>query len=253
MAASIRDLADEASFIFEGTLRRTGAVTSSALQPAADMAVVHISRILKGPPALASFSGQEITVQLRQPSPSEQSRSFTFFTTGLHFGDGLAVREVGRIDASGTEVEREVREAEHGKQNELLLRRLRDAEIVVAGVAIRTAAYQPPDATHRHVSEHDPDWWECVIRVRDMVKGEIRPVGRRRAAATEVVTLFAHSTDIVWYQSPKFTEGIEGIWLLHRTDFRGNPVPAPVTDHPLDFHPLSELGRIRALVERLQH
>ena len=131
MAASIREMADEASFIFEGTLRRTGAVTSSALQPAADMAVVHIGRILKGPPALASFSGHEVTVQLRQPGPAEHGRNFTFSTTGLHFGDGRAVREVGRIDTSGPEVEKEVHEAEHERQNELLLSRLRDAEIVV--------------------------------------------------------------------------------------------------------------------------
>jgi hypothetical protein len=252
MAASIREMADEASFIFEGTLRRTGAVTSSALQPAADMAVVHIGRILKGPPALASFSGHEVTVQLRQPGPAEHGRNFTFSTTGLHFGDGRAVREVGRIDTSGPEVEKEVHEAEHERQNELLLSRLRDAEIVVAGEAIRTAAYQAPDATHQQGSEHDPDWWECVVRVRDVLKGEIRPARRGRAAAAEVVALFAHSTDIVWYQSPKFTEGVEGIWLLHRTDFRGNPVPAPATIHPLDFHPLSELDRIRALLERLQ-
>ena len=67
MAASIRELADEASFIFEGTLRRTKAVASLSLQPTDEMAVVHVDRILRGPPALAGFKGQEITVELRQP------------------------------------------------------------------------------------------------------------------------------------------------------------------------------------------
>ena len=47
MAASIRELADEASFIFEGTLRRTKAVTSLSLQPTDEMAVVHVDRILE--------------------------------------------------------------------------------------------------------------------------------------------------------------------------------------------------------------
>jgi hypothetical protein len=251
MAASIRELADEASFIFEGTLRRTKAVTSSSLQPTDEMAVVHVSRILKGPPALAGFRGQEITVQLREPGVSHHGHRFTFFTTGLHFGDGLAVREVSRIDAEGSEVEREVHEAAEEKRNDMLLRRLRDAEIVVSGTAIRVAAYQPTDTTRRPVSEHDPDWWECVIQVEEVLKGTVPREGRRRPSHLEVVTLFAHSTDILWYQSPKFVEGLEGIWLIHRTDFRGNPTPAPVSDHPLDFHPLSELARIRALLESL--
>ena len=250
MAASIRELADEASFIFEGTLRRTKAVTSLSLQPTDEMAVVHVDRILRGPPALAGFKGQEITVELRQPGASHAGHRFTFFTVGLHFGDGLAVREVGRIDADGPQVEREVSEAAEEKRNDLLLGRLRDAEIVVSGVAIRVEKYQRTDGTPRPVSEHDPDWWECVIRVHEVLKGTV--TGRKRGGAAEVVTLFAHGTDIVWYQSPKFSEGDEGVWLLHRRDSRGNPVPDLVSDNPLDFHPLSEIDRIRALLERLQ-
>ena len=251
MAASIRALADKSSFIFEGTLQRTGAVTGTTLKATDEMAVVHVSRILKGPPALPPFKGQEITVELRQPGRSHHGHRFTFFATGLHFGDGLAVREVDRIDAEGPEVEREVREAGEEQQNDLLLRRLRDAEIVVSGVAIRVSPYQPTETTRRPVSEHDPDWWECLIQVADVLKGALPREGRRRPSHGEVVTLFAHSTDILWYQSPKFFEGLQGIWLIHRTDFRGNPMPAPVCDHPLDFHPLAELARIRALLERL--
>jgi hypothetical protein len=250
MAASIRELADEASFIFEGTLRRTKAVTSLSLQPTDETAVVHVDRILRGPPALAGFKGQEITVELRQPSASHAGHRFTFFTVGLHFGDGLAVREVGRIDADGPQVEREVSEAAEEKRNDLLLGRLRDAEIVVAGVVIRVEKYQRRDVTPPPVSEHDPDWWECVIRVHEVLKGAV--TARRRGGAAEVATLFAHSTDIVWYQSPKFSEGVEGVWLLHRTDSRGKPAPDLVSDNPLDFRPLSELDRIRVLLERRQ-
>jgi hypothetical protein len=250
MAASIRELADEASFIFEGTLRRTKSVTSSSLQLTDEMAVVHVDSILRGPQALAGFKGQEITVELRQPAASNIGRRFTFFTVGLHFGDGLAVREVGRIAAGGPETEREVSAAAEEKRNDLLLGRLRDAEIVVAGVAIRVDKYQRRDLTPPPVSEHDPDWWECVIRVREVLKGTV--AGRRRGGGAEVVTLFPHSTDIVWYQSPKFSEGMEGVWLLHRMDSRGKPAPDLVSDNPLDFHPLSELDRIRALLERPQ-
>lgn len=251
MADPVRELARDASFIFEGTLRRTGAVTSAALKPGDEMAVVHVGRILKGPPALASFAGKEITVELRQPGASRHGGEFTFFTVGLHYGQGLAVRELGRIDARGPEVERQVHQAEQEKRDEALLERLRGAELVVAGVAVRTGPYEPPGSTPRPVSEHDADWWECLVRVRDIEKGKHPGEGKGRATA-EVTILFAHSTDILWYQSPKFAEGDEGVWLLHRTDMRGNSAPGLVCDHPLDFQPLSELPRIRELLERLR-
>ncbi len=251
MAASVRELAEQASFIFEGTVRRNGAVSSSTLEPTGEMAVVHVHRIIKGPPVLAKFAGQDVTVELSRPGTPDHERALTFFTTGLHFADGLAVRELGRVESPGREIEAEVHEAEREIVDRALLERLRSAETVAAGSAIRTGPYQPQgDTQQRLVSEHDPDWWECVIRVRDMLKGRAELSGRRSPAAREIVTLFAHSTDIVWYQSPKFSEGQEGIWLLHRTDFRGHAVPAPVSDHPLDFQPLTELDRIRDLLER---
>jgi len=257
MAASIRELANQASFIFEGTLRRTGAATRTAVPPspevAPEMAVVHVLRILKGPPALAKFSGRDIAMQMRGPPHPEHEREFIFFTTGLSYGDSLAVREVGHIAERGPEVERELHEAEREKRDEALSRRLGAADIVVTGEAIRVGEFRWPEGTRRHVSEHDPDWWECEIRVRDIEKGRIEPARKGHAGATEVVTLFAHSIDVLWHQSPKFQKGDEGIWLLHRTDFRGNPAPGLVTDHPLDFHPLSEHERIRALLERLRH
>lgn len=250
MAASIRELAHGASFIFEGTLRRTGAVTSAALELAPEMAVVHVDRILRGPSMFEGFKGREITVQLREADEALQGRELTFFTTGLHFGESLAVRELGHIDSRGREVEREVHEAADEKRNEQLLERLRDAELVVAGQAIRVGPHKLPEDAPRRVSEHDPDWWECVIRVEDVLKGKLQSSGRGRANG-QAVTLFANSRDILWYHSPKFSEGLHGIWLIHATDFRGKPVPAPVSDHPLDFHPHAELGHIRLLMDRL--
>ena len=120
----------------------------------------------------------------------------------------------------------------------------------MSGVSIRVEKNERTEETRRPVSELDHVWWVCVIRVLEVLKGTV--TGRKRGGAAEVVTLFAHSTDIVWYQSPKFSERYEGVWLLHRTDSRGNPVPDLVSDNPLDFHRLSELDRIRALLERLQ-
>jgi hypothetical protein len=43
-------------FIFEGSVRRTGAVTSSGLDATPDTAVVLVAKVLKGPEVLAGYA-----------------------------------------------------------------------------------------------------------------------------------------------------------------------------------------------------
>jgi len=251
MADTVEDLTNQSSFVFEGAIRRMGAVTTSGIQATPEMAVVHIGKILKGPPMLSGFRGREITVHLHQHQTVHEGLRAVFFTNGMHFGDGLVVREVGRKDG-GPSLERDVQNAmEHGR-DEQLLERLDKAELVVSGVAIETRPYEPPKRARNQGSEHDPEWWECVIRVETIEKGEVKTKEKAKAQIREVVTLFAHSMDIMWYQSPKFEEGSTGIWLMHRFELRGEPVPEPVTAHVLDFQPIAQLERIRALIKRTQ-
>jgi hypothetical protein len=60
--------------------------------------------------------------------------------------------------------------------------------------------------------------------------------------------LFARSMDIAWYGAPKVKAGDRGVWLLHRRDTRGKPVPDLAIVHPLDFQPAPELENVRALL-----
>jgi hypothetical protein len=138
--------------------------------------------------------------------------------------------------------------------DEQFFQRLEKAEIVVSGEAVETRPYEPLHRADRPVSEHDPDFWECIIKVETVEKGEVKEEGRtkEKAKARHVVTLFAHSFDIRWYQSPKFEKGSTGIWLLQRFELNGEPVPELVTVHVLDFQPLSQLERIRALLRRTE-
>jgi hypothetical protein len=76
MAALFQDLANQSSFVFEGVVRQVGAVTTSGLQAAPDMAVVQITKVLKGPSVLSNFSGKGITVQLPRPFARACRRCF---------------------------------------------------------------------------------------------------------------------------------------------------------------------------------
>jgi hypothetical protein len=252
MAATVQDLTSQASFVFEGAVRRMGAVTTSGIAATSEMAIVHITKVLKGPAALSGFSGREITVQLHQRDAVHEGLRAVFFTNGLHYGDGLVVREVGRLDAGGPALEREVNAAMERASDEQLFERLEQAVIVVSGVAIETRPYEPNTRARRPVSEHDPDWWECVIKVETIEKGEVTAKEKGKKPTREVVTLFAHSIDIVWHRSPKFERGSIGIWLMQRIELRGEPVPELATAHVLDFQPISQLERIRTLLKRTQ-
>lgn len=251
MTATLRELTGKSGFVFEGAVRRMGAVTTSGVPVAPDMAVVLVIKVLKAPSMLLGFTGKEITVQLRRHETVHEGLQAVFFTTGLHFGDGLAVKEVDRLDVRGAALEKDVREAMHQASDDELIDRLNQAEIVVSGVAIKTAPYERPSVADHHVSEHDPDWWECIIEVETVEKGTVKTLGKAKPAAT-VLTLFAHSTDIRWYRSPKFEKGDAGVWFLHRIVLKGARVPELVTVHRLDFHPISSLDYVRALLKRIK-
>jgi hypothetical protein len=91
------------------------------------------------------------------------------------------------------------------------------------------------------ISEHDADWWSSTITVETVEKGV------HTAKTAEV--LFANSTDVAWHQAPKVKQGDHGTWLLHSKDLYGRGVPGPAATHPLDFHPIAAVARVRNLLK----
>jgi len=69
----------------------------------------------------------------------------------------------------------------------------------------------------------------------------------------EVTLLFPHSDDVMWHDSPKFTEGEQGIWLLHRNQARLPGIENRYTVlNPLDFRSREELNRVQRLLKAIQ-
>jgi hypothetical protein len=247
MIPSVHDLTKQSGFIFEGTVQQTGAVASSKIEVSPKTAVVHVEKVLKGPGVLSGFAGKEITVALREHEGVHSKTRAVFFTNGFHYGEGLAVREVGHIDAAGAEVEREVHEAMKQADDDDLLQRVRAARLVVVGVVTKTAPYEH---RQRAGTEHDPEWWECIIEVEAVLKGTVKPE-KGKTAKTHITAFFAHSMDVAWYRAPKLNVGDSGIFVLHEGEIHGRPIPGPALIHPLDFRPMPEVEHVRALVRRV--
>lgn len=242
--ASVKELTKQAGMVFEGAIRR---MDEGSAGEGRKTAVVEVVKILKGPSVFSKFAGREVNVQLHRSGELRPNFRAVFFTAGVSFGQSLVLREVGQPEEGRQGVEREVQEAVQESDDDKLLSRLNQAELVVAGTCVEVRPFEDKNSK-KPVSEHDPDWWVCVIEVSSMEKGKGKT--EKGKTVTEVATLFAHSTDIVWYRSPKFHKGVAGVWLLHRRDHLGKPVPGLVTDHPLDFHPLTRLDHVRALLKR---
>jgi hypothetical protein len=237
-AASAESLIRQATFVFVGTVLRLNATTMPEVQPSESTAVVRVDEILEGPGAPPDLAGQEITVQLASRGSVKAGEQTTFFTKGWLMGNSLAVIEVGRpAGAPNPSQVREQVQATHRKAaDEVLQEEISSAEAIVAG----TVASVRPSSIRHIGSEHDPDWYEAEITVDSVEKGHV--------TGHTVVVLFPNSDDVMWQSAPKFKQGQQGVWLLHRNQAKLPGVKDQFTVlKPHDFADRAELERIRSL------
>lgn len=254
------ELAAQAKFIFQGTVRQVRATTMREVPVTDNTVVVRVDRLIHAPEALTDYAGQEITVQLGAGEGEvEQGQTYVFYTNGWIFGDSLAVQSLGHEAATAPAVARlsshpddPVRSlASHEAHLQAT-----NADLIVTGhvsairlpaeeVTARATAMASGQTTER-ITEHAPLLQEAVIDIEEVVKGSHE--------GKQVVVHFPTSTDVRWYQAPKFHTGQHGVFLLHK-DQRDVTAHAALAAsigpdeytalHPADVQPLEELPRIR--------
>jgi len=237
---SVHDLTNEAGFIFEGELEQLGASTAAGFPASSETAIVRVTKVHRSPGALAGYSGQRVTVALQPPVSLTVGQSAVFFTHGLHYGEGLVVRELGNAPGGAT-MESDMNNAALAGIDSEVTQRLAQADLVITGVASAPKPYgaaAEPGATR--ASEHDAKWWVSTITVETVEKGV-------HSGPTKDI-LFPSSTDIAWYRSPKVKAGDRGVWILHKRNQFGKPVPDHAVVHPMDFQPIEQAERVRILL-----
>lgn len=239
---TVQDLTIQAPFVFEGQVEQVGASTVSGFPASSETAVVSITSILKSSQALAGQGGRRVTVQLQPPVSLKAGQSAVFFTEGVYFGDGLVVREIGNVAAGEPTMQAQMTTATQAGEDSEMKQRLGQAALVVSGVASEPVRFVSAPAGGGRISEHDPDYYSVTITVETVEKGAASP-------GQTVQVLFPNSKDIAWYRSPKVKVGDHGVWALQNRDLFGKPVPGLAVVHPLDFRPVGELERVRALLK----
>lgn len=233
----------ESRFVFQGTVRKLGAANMAAIPASPANAVVNVDQVIVAPEKLGDFTGREITVALLRAESLEAGQRAVFFTVGWIYGETLAVREVGHLDARQDlgALREQIADARRRNDEQDLAGRLAHAELVVVGRLVRIVPVRQEE-THLPVTEHDPDLRRALVRVETMLKGQAPPNGL-------VSFLFANSRDVLWDRSPKPKVGQNAVWILSRDERKGLKLDALTAFDPLDVQPRERQEVLYRLLE----
>src|SRR6266508_463612 len=233
-----------APYVFVGVVRELGVAAMPGVPVTENTARATVGEVLRSSGTLDDFTGRDITVQLA--SPAEIGQRLILFTRGWLYGQSIAVVEVARADVSqgaAGDLRERIADMDRRGAEQAMQDRIAAADLIVAGrvLDIRPA---PLEERAHPISEHAPDWWEAIVAVDSLEKGNLD--------SDTVRVLFPRSTDELWIDSPKFVPGQEGVWLLHRDQQeRGAAIMrvsrALTALDPLDVQPRERLEQIRSL------
>ena len=241
-APSAASLAGESNFIFRGTVSKLQASTVDAVAARPNTDVVHVEEMLAGADTAGDFTGQDITVILRQPQSVKVGDNLVFFSNVVAYGKSIAVQEVGHVSGNSAASSRgQIAQAVQQRPERELQKRLARANLVVTG---KVVSYKP--VTEREgrspSSEHEPQWFQAEIAVESTEKGT--------APGSTVVAYVPVSDDIRWYRAPKLQVGQQGVFLLYQMEIPELKTRGLVPETSADVQPISERDRIRSLVKQ---
>src|SRR4030088_767507 len=94
-------LVKQSTIVFAGTVSQLGATSFAGVPKSAQTSVVRVDSVLKKPAAVSLKKGDNVTVELKDPSAFQQGTQATFYAEGWIFGSGVAVKELGHEFNSG--------------------------------------------------------------------------------------------------------------------------------------------------------
>lgn len=256
--ANQASLAKQSSIIFSGTVSQLAAASFSGVPESPQTVVVRVDSVLKKPSAVSLKKGDNVTVELKDPSAFQQGTQATFYTEGWIFGAGVAVKELGHdlnvaraATAEAAAVDTAPAHSPKQMSDQDLQSRIASSELVVIGHITDVHRWMiPKSAASRYpVSEHSADWHEAVLQVDSVLKGAKPKRGK-------MVVRFPLSRDVAWVDSPKFQKQQQGIFFLKRDQVSGDPTSS-IGGYKVevytclksgDWLPLSDEARVRSLL-----
>jgi hypothetical protein len=232
-------LADTATFIFEGTVLGIGPPSVPILEGRPNLAVARFERGFRVNPLLGDLNGRRITVGLKKGSEVREGERLIFFANSWVHGEEIAVLALAQVSAD-ERTQNEVEAALKGLPELYLQRRVASAELIVQG---QVEGVKPAELA-QPVSEHMATWMLGEIAVSSVIKGKTEP-----KASVEV--FFPRNTDFRWRECPKLKRGQRGVFLLHAATSGPLPRGALTLPDRYDVQPVGSARTIRELAGAL--
>ncbi|MFN8257807.1 MAG: hypothetical protein U0W24_19075 [Bacteroidales bacterium] len=201
------------SLIFKGTILLLNTVTTDE-DDVSNSGVVLVTEVIDAPESFKNITGQQITVRFSDIKQVKAGEERMFFTEPYFIGETLGVIEKGSVLKGEKLYESKdilsyITAVRAKQDDEQLKRYMLESKLVITG---RVVSVNEPEGNQRMATEHDPEWKEAEIQIDECLKGKLE--------VKSVKILFASGHDVMFYQSPKFTKGDEGIFIVRQTDSR---------------------------------
>jgi len=255
------NLAEQANFIFKGTVKKLKATTMSNVPVTNRMAIVHVDENGPNPPnILLSYEGKDITVELNKGEKVKEGQQAIFYTTGAQFGESVTVQSIGHTDVAESVAAAGAVRGLPAPENRALHEHLKDADVVVKGRVISVGLPKQPASSSRKAktakdtettrfSEHSAKWNEAIVDVESVEKGQ--------KLQKRITVQFPRTMDTAFRKAPKLDPGQEGIFLLHKTEEPAKKRTAGKKSerqsyrvlHNDDFLPSHTASTVRSLIQ----
>ena len=254
----------EAPFVFQGTVKAIGASNLQGVEPDENMITMIVDEVIMAPRELGDLRGKVVTVYVQSINGLKKGDRITLFARSWHYGKNIGVIEVARTSLNVERIRKAAIYERISELDEKLKDRIHSSRLIISGKVISTyRSDETPDllSDKKHplgTKEDDVEWWKAEIWVKSVEKGKPPP---------DLAIFFPTGGDKKWEQFPKFYTGQDGVWLLIRvSDLEREGVAADrskardrdtkdendgkqlIAADPLDFHSLSSLPRIQALL-----
>ena len=133
--------AENARFVFKGTVQKLKATTMREISATARTAVVRVDEVIHASEVLSQYAGQDITVVVGGKKKLRKGQQSVFYSNGVLFGDSVTVEAVDHRDVEKTAAALAAADTDPVKSLEQrdLRRRFDSADVVLSGrvVAVR--------------------------------------------------------------------------------------------------------------------
>lgn len=244
LTRQFKSVVGHSNFIFLGTIIHVDSSNIAVKLQQKKKAIVRVDEVIDATEPLFSMKGKEITLVFASDLNHQKNSKQVFYTFIWYYGSTLGVKEVkNNLEKKfHPQLASLIQQSRSKISDDSLTAELARAKIVVFATVKNISEHIPVRGFEQ--SEHNPKFRRVTFDVKEVLKG--------KAKKDSLFVYYASSYDVMWIDSPKLSEGLEGVFLLQVQQipdfFKLNGYT--LLD-PRDFQNSRELKKIKSLLRSI--